>query len=123
MRRYTAIYVALILTVCIAGFRPVPGISGKWKGTIQGSQGDIALVFTFKVNGDSLSGTVQSPMGNAIPISNGKVNGDSFSFDVSFGGNTIHHDCTLEGDTVSMKIEGIQNGDMTLKLARVKDDQ
>ena len=37
-----------------------------------------------------------------MDISNGKVDGDKFTFDVSFNGMTIHHDCTVDGDTIKM---------------------
>ena len=58
-----------------------------------------------------------------IAISNGKVDGDKFTFDDSFNGITIHHDCTVDGDSIKMSTK-TDSGDfpgMELTLTRVKD--
>lgn len=119
MVRSTFIYVMSAITLFIVGFGPGSGINGKWETTLQGPQGSFQMVFDFQVKADSLTGSVQGPMGGAIPISNGKLNGKKFSFDVSFNGNTIHHECTVEGDSIAMQISGFQGNKMDLTLKRM----
>jgi hypothetical protein len=96
-------------------------INGKWKGQMQSPNGPMDLVFDFKANGDSLSGTVQSPMGE-LPISNGKISGNTFFFQVNAGEMTINHQCTAMGDSISMKVPGMQGGEtMELILKRLTE--
>lgn len=95
-------------------------IDGKWKATMDGPNGSMELVFTFKADGDKLTGTTTSPMGEEIQISNGKVNGEEFSFDIDMGGNPVTHKCKLDGEVIKMKIEmdggmGEGPGEITLK--------
>jgi hypothetical protein len=91
-------------------------INGSWKGTVSSPNGDMELLFTFKVDGDSLSGTDESAMG-VLPLLNGKVNGNEFSYDVDLGGNIISHNCKLiDNNTINVKATVMENEiDMTLK--------
>jgi len=62
-------------------------------------------------------------MGDAMAITNGKIDGDKFSFDVSFNGMTISHQCTVDGDSIKMTTKSA-SGDfpgMELTLTRVKE--
>ena len=74
------------------------------------------------MDGAKLTGTVQGPQGDPMDISNGKVDGDKFSFDVSFNGMTIKHECTLAGDEIKMTTKAddpnFPGGEMTLKRAK-----
>ncbi len=116
MKRFLFICMAAFLTVSIAHAQ---GISGKWKGEMQGPNGSMGLTFDFKVSGDSLAGSVEGGMGT-IPITNGKINGKTFSFDVNVNDMTIVHQCTVMGDSISMKINGFQGGQpMEVILKRV----
>jgi hypothetical protein len=95
-------------------------VTGTWSGEMKTPDGNsFQLTFTFKQDGDKLTGTVQGPQGDPIDISNGKVDGDKFSFDVSFNGMTIHHDCTVDGDEVKMTTKSesgdFPGGQLTLK--------
>lgn len=98
-------------------------VTGTWTGSAQSPNGDFALTFTFKQDGANLTGTVQGPQGDPIAISNGKVDGDKFTFDVSFNGMTIHHDCTVDGDTIKMstKSDSADFPGMQLTLKKAKD--
>jgi hypothetical protein len=81
------------------------------------------LTFTFKQDGATLTGTVQGPQGDPIAISNGKIDGNAFSFDVSFNGMTIHHNCTVAGDDEIKMTTKSDSGDfpsVELTLNRVK---
>jgi len=98
-------------------------INGKWKGQMQSPNGPMDLVFNFKANGDSLSGTVESPMGE-LPITNGKIDGKTFFFQVNAGEMTISHQCTAMGDSIAMKVPGMQGGEtMELMLKRVTEGE
>ena len=88
-------------------------IDGKWKTTIKGQDGDMELVFVFKVDGATLTGSIVSPMGE-LPITNGKVDGKEFSFDLDMMGNTIKHKGTVEGNEIKMKSEGGPGGEGTV---------
>ena len=98
-------------------------VTGKWTATAQSPNGDLQLTFTFKQDGANLTGTVQGPEGDPLPISNGKVDGDKFTFDVSFNGITIHHDCMVSGDEIKVSAKGDSTDfpAMELTLKRVKD--
>jgi hypothetical protein len=115
-----------ILIICATAFLMVSiahaqGIDGKWKGEMQGPNGSMQLTFNFKVIGDSLTGSVEGGMGE-IPITNGKVNGKTFSFDVDVNDMTISHQCTVMGDSISMKINGFQEGEpMEIILKRAPE--
>ncbi len=99
-------------------------VTGTWTTQATGPDGGtMQLSFTFKQDGSTLTGTVQGPMGDAMAITNGKVDGDKFSFDVSFNGMTINHQCTVDGATIKMTTKS-DSGDfpgMQLTLTRAKD--
>lgn len=79
--------------------------NGKWEGAINTPNGEIKLVFTFKVDGDKLSGTVESPRGER-PITDGKVAGDDLSFKVTAGDNVMTYQGKMAGNTINMKSQG-----------------
>ena len=94
-------------------------LDGSWKGKMTTPNGDFELVFTFKVNADSLNGNVASEMGT-LPIENGKINGDKFSFDVNVNGQVFSHEGVLDGDTVKLSFPMMDGQQM--KLSRVIDE-
>ena len=97
-------------------------VTGTWTSSMQGPDGNgMQISFTFKQDGANLTGSVATPMGDPTPITNGKIDGDKFSFDVSFNGMTIHHNCTVSGDEIKMSTKS-DSGDfpgmeLTLKRA------
>ncbi len=98
-------------------------VTGTWSGQMNSPDGNsFQLTFTFKQDGNTLTGTVQGPQGDPIAISNGKIDGDKFSFDVSFNGMTISHQCTVvSNDEIKMTTKS-DSGDfpgMELTLKRV----
>jgi hypothetical protein len=99
-------------------------VTGTWTAEAKAPDGStFQLTFTFKQDGAKLTGTVQGPMGDPMEITNGKIDGDKFTFDVSFNGLTIHHDCTVNGDTIKMTTKS-DNPDfpgMEMTLRRVKE--
>ena len=114
------IHFCMILTLTFASLSLAQDFSGKWTGKMQGPDGAMELVFNFKVNADTLSGTVASPMGE-LPFSNGKITGKEFSFDISVNDMTIHHQCKLMDDSISMKTPGMGGEGMEIILKRSKE--
>ena len=94
------------------------GIDGTWKTKMQGPEGDMELIFVFKMVGEKLTGTVKSPNGD-LEMTNTKINSKEFSFDVAFNDMVIRHNCTLrEDDTIAMKVVGSPMGDTEMILKR-----
>jgi hypothetical protein len=99
-------------------------VTGSWTAEVKAPDGSsFQITFNFKQDGATLTGTVQLQQGDPIPISNGKVDGDKFSFDDSFNGVTISHQCTVDGDSIKMvtKTDSPDFPGMELTLTRVKD--
>lgn len=99
-------------------------ITGTWSAQMTSPDGNsFQLTFTFKQDGAKLTGNVQSPMGDPTEITNGKIDGNKFTFDVSFNGMTIHHDCTIVSDDEIKMTTKSDSGDfpgMDLTLHRAK---
>ena len=53
-----------------------------------------------------------------IPIGNGKIDGKKFSVDTSFNDMTMSHQCTVMGDYISMKSQGMR-GERVMILKRL----
>jgi hypothetical protein len=105
-------FILLASVLCFA-----EDLNGRWEGKVKGPDGDdMAIAFTFKIDGDKLTGTVESPMGE-LPITEGTVKGDEISFSVKLGDDTITHQGKLVGDTLTIKAHGPW-GDMEFPLKR-----
>jgi len=96
--------------------------TGTWKAQMETPNGPMDMTFTFKTSGDTLTGQVEGPMG-AMPIIHGKRDGKSFSFDVNLGDMTISHQCVILGDSISMKVPGMQGETMSMVLKRVPESK
>jgi hypothetical protein len=97
-------------------------VTGTWSAEMKTPDGNsFPLTFIFKQDGNTVTGNVQGPQGDPIAISNGKIDGDKLTFDVSFNGMTIHHDCTVNGDEIKMTAKSdsadFPGADLTLKRA------
>jgi hypothetical protein len=114
MSRFITVSVVLFFA---AGLCVAQDINGIWKTKMETPNGPANMTFTFKTNGDTLTGTVEGPMGE-MPIINGKKKDKTFSFDVSFNDWTINHWCTAMGDSILMKVPGMQGDTMSLLLKR-----
>jgi len=91
-------------------------ITGKWKSTLAGPQGEMELVFNYKVEGNVLTGTIASQMGE-IPLENGKVDGKKFSYGFSIQDMDITHN----GEVISKDELAVTSQRGTMKLTRAKD--
>jgi opacity protein-like surface antigen len=102
MKRFLCICAALAMTLS-AATAMAADLTGTWTGEAKAPDGSsFPLTFTFKQDGATLTGSVLVGQGDPLPISNGKVDGNKFTFDDSFNGIVIHHDCTLDGDTIKV---------------------
>lgn len=113
---------ALLMTLS-AATAMAADVTGTWTADMKTPDGNsIHLTYTFKQDGTTLTGTEQGPQGDPMEISNGKIDGDKFSYDISFNGMTVHHDCTVTGDEIKMSAKSDSGGfpDMELTLKRVK---
>jgi len=123
MKTLLYICAALAMTLGAAAVRAAD-VTGAWSAEMKTPDGNsFQLTFTFKQDGATLTGTVQGPQGDPIDISNGKVDGDKFSFDVSFNGMTIHHNCTVTSDDeikMTTKSDSPDFPGVELTLKRVK---
>lgn len=93
---------------------------------MQTPNGPAEITYNFNVEGDTLTGTVVGGMGE-VEILNGEVDGKTFTFDTSFNGMTISHDCELENeDTIAMTFkfgQGGGPGPQELTLNRVEESE
>jgi hypothetical protein len=102
MKKLLCVCAALAMTLS-AATAMAADLTGTWTGEVKAPDGSVfPLTFTFKQDGTTLTGSVLVPQGDPIPISNGKVDGNKFTFDDSFNGIVIHHECTVDGDTIKM---------------------
>jgi len=123
MKRLLCACAALAMMLS-AATAPAADVTGTWTAEAAAPDGStFQLTFTFKQDGAKLTGTVQGPMGEPMEITNGRIDGDKFSFDVSFNGMTISHQCTVAGDEIKMttKSDSSDFPGMELTLKRVKE--
>ncbi len=119
MRRYLWLCATVIAALSLS-YAQDP--TGKWKTQMETPNGPMEMMFMFKTSGDTLSGQVEGPMGS-MPIIHGKKDGKSFSFDVNLGDMTISHQCVMLGDSISMKVPGMQGETMSMVLKRVPESK
>lgn len=124
MRKLICVCAALAMTLS-AATAMAADVTGTWTADVKApdGSGSFQLTFTFKQDGTTLTGTVLGAGGDPLPISNGKVDGDTFTFDDSFNGVTIHHNCTVVGDTIKIttKTDSADFPGMDLTLTRTTD--
>jgi opacity protein-like surface antigen len=104
MQRRTLLTCAILLVLTgIAAW--AADVTGVWTGTISGGDGEYALTYTFKQDGQKLTGIVTGPT-DPIPIQEGKVEGDKISFwlQVDMGGNVVKFTTTgtIKGDEITL---------------------
>jgi hypothetical protein len=92
----------LMMMLAVSAF--AADVTGRWKASIEGPQGPMDLMFTFKAEGDRVTGTVASPMGE-LPLTDVKVEGDQISFTVSTDQFSVVHTGTVAGDEMKLKVD------------------
>jgi hypothetical protein len=100
-------------------------VTGTWIGEMKSPDGGgngFSLTFTFTQDGDKLTGSIIGPQGEPITIVDGKVTGDKIFFNVSFNGNTIHHEGTISDDEIKLTTKSddgsFPGGELTLKRSK-----
>jgi len=78
--------------------------SGVWKGTIEGGDGPVDVVYKFKLENGQLTGTATGPQGE-LSISDAKAEGEAFRFTVSTGDAEYPHKIAVSGDRLNVEIE------------------
>ena len=112
------ICITVLLLLALSLTSNAQNLDGGWKGKMSTPNGDMELIFTFKVNADTLSGNVTSEMGT-LPIENGKVNGIKFSFDVNVNGQVISHTGVLDSDIVKLSLPWTEQ---PMELSRINKE-
>ncbi len=102
MLKKITLSLTLILSVALIAFA-ADLISGSWVGKIVTGNGDRALTYNLKADGDKLTGNISSEQGE-IPITDGKVAGETITFKIDVNGTVIPHEGTVKGDTLKMKL-------------------
>ena len=85
-----AILKALCLGLVLVSSRAfADGVDGDWTGSLDSPNGPVAIGFSFKAVGDTLTGSTTGPDGAKLAIKDGKINGDKIAFavDVDMGGS------------------------------------
>ena len=110
---------AILMTLVMALCAYAADVTGKWKASAQGPDGDMQITFDLKQDGAKVSGTAESPMG-PMQISEGKVEGDQITFTVKSDQFEVVHKGTISGDEMKLKVDvGDRTMEMTAK--RVKE--
>ncbi len=104
------IYMVAACFPLIAGFALGADIDGKWSGQYNSGMGDpMTLVYTFKVDGNTLTGTSLGGPDTQIPIKDGKIDGNNISFSVAvdFGGQEMkfNYKGILKGDEIELSFD------------------
>ena len=94
---------AAALVVMVSGLAFGADVDGKWTGSIAGPDGNgMAVSYTFKADGNTLTGTTTGPDNSTIPLKNGKIDGNNISFSISID---------MGGQEMKMDFKGVVSGD------------
>jgi len=100
MRRFLAL---TTLWACVA---LAADISGNWKATAEGPNGQMERTFTFKVDGNKVTGETTSSMLGKSTITDGKIEGDTVTFSITanFNGDEMKIDYKgkIDGDEIKL---------------------
>lgn len=101
----------------VVATRAPASFEGKWRGTVEGPDGSMELIFTFRNIEGVLSGSVSSDFGET-PFESGSISGDSINFTTRFEGMPIEHTGTIDGDSISLRAVSSE-WDSTMTLHRM----
>jgi hypothetical protein len=90
---------AAIVICALAAF--AADISGNWKATAEGPQGNLERTFTFKADGAKLTGETTSTMLGKSTITDGKIDGDNISFSIT---------ASMQGNEMKISYKGKVSG-------------
>jgi hypothetical protein len=100
-------------------------VDGDWSGSFDSPNGPVAISYTFKAVGASLTGTTTGPDGAKLPIKDGKIDGANISFgvDVDLGGGpvTLKYTGVVAADSIALTLDFQgQPVNITIKKAAAK---
>jgi hypothetical protein len=95
---------AAALLLVVSGLAFGADIDGKWAGSIAGPDGGngMAVNYTFKAEGTTLTGFTTGPDNSQVPLKNGKIDGNNISFSIAFD---------MGGQEMKMDFKGVLSGD------------
>ena len=101
------------------------GVDGDWTGSFDSPNGPVAINYTFKANGATLTGTTTGPDGAKLAIKDGKIDGANISFgvDVDLGGGpvTLKYTGVVAADSIALTLDFQgQPVNITIKKAAAK---
>lgn len=96
----------VLMILMLAGPALAADVDGTWTGSLDTPNGAVAVSFTFKADGNTLTGSTRGMDGTDVPIKNGKIDGDkiAFAIDLNFGGNafTLNYTGVVSSDQIKM---------------------
>lgn len=101
--------VGICILLVVPAFAWATDISGKWKGEAPGSEGNVELTITFKVEGTKITGTLDNPEVGSADIKDGKIEGETVSF---------HLDRNVNGMDMKIIWKGTVSGADEIKFKR-----
>lgn len=105
----------ILILVMIAALNVLGAeVSGVWKASAEGPQGQMERTFTFKADGSKLSGETVSERTGKSTIEDGKVDGDNLSFQIKIKFQdqemVIQYKAVVKGDAMKMTAERPDGG-------------
>ncbi len=111
---------ALLAVLAMAAF--AADVTGTWKATAQGPNGNMERTFVFKVDGTKLTGETTSSIFGKSTITDGKVDGDNLSFTITvkFQDNEmkLNYKGKVSGNEIKFTVENPSGGQTLEWLAK-----
>lgn len=103
------IWAGVCILLVVPAFAWATDISGKWKGSAPGGEGNVELTLTLKVEGAKVTGTLDNPEVGSADIKDGKFEGNKLSF---------HLDRNVNGMDMKIIWKGTISGEDEIRFKR-----
>jgi hypothetical protein len=116
-----SLFLCSILLLAFGASAVAADLSGKWKGDLQGPDGNnLEMNMVFKVDGEKLTGTVSNTYGEE-QITEGTVKGGDISFIIMAGGGQFKlvYKGKVDGDQLKFTVTIGDMGDSPMIAKRV----
>ena len=108
----------LLLILTLAATALGADVSGNWKATAEGPNGQMERTFVFKQDGAVVTGETVSSMFGKSPITDGKIDGDTvtFTINVKFEDNEmkLNYKGKVSGSEIKFTVE-VPGGGQTIE--------